>query len=229
MDPAPPGPPLLPPPLPPPLLFSPAPPPLWPGEPPPNAPLPRAAVLLVTASLAVVAVAIAGLFLVLTHRPVANASRPSDEASPSPPSTATTEAASQYLAAVAPVNADGDALHAALSADAALPCSCSPGEFSVRADTVARIPVLNRDLEAFQVVLQRIKSEVPSAAADVDKVIADNQQYMGYLAAAYRASQQRGSPGLGADITIATAFDHASGPDFVRLRADLGLPPPLSG
>jgi hypothetical protein len=179
--------------------------------------------------LAVVAVATAGLFLFLAHHRAAPTSQPSQRAAPTAPSAAVAEASRQYLAAVAPVNIDGDALHAALAADAALPCSCSPGEFAVRADTVARIPFLTRDLESFQVMLQQIKIEVPSLATDIDRVVADNQQYMGYLAAAYRAAHQSGSPGLGNDITIATAFDQASGPDFVRLRADLGLPPPPSG
>jgi hypothetical protein len=132
------------------------------------------------------------------------------------------------LAAVAPVNADGSRFHAALLADEALPCSCSPGEFAVRADALAVIPAIDRDTEALQVVLQTIRHEVPAIAADIDAVVLDNQQYTGYLAAAYRASQTKGSVGVGASINEAETVDQTSAPDFVRLRGDLGLPPPPS-
>jgi len=187
------------------------------------------------AALMVTLVATAGLFVFIGHRQVGSNSRPgstpsasSASASAAPVTGAVADAAAQYLAAVAPVNADGDRFHAALAADAALPCSCSPGEFAVRADALAEIPSLNRDTEALQVVLQRIKNEVPDIAVDVDAVVADNQQYMYYLAAAYRAAQD-GGVGVGDDIASATTLHSASAPNFVRLRHDLGLPPPPTG
>lgn len=150
-------------------------------------------------------------------------------ASESPPATpapaAFAEAGQQYLAAVAPVNADGSRFHAALLADEALPCSCSPGEFAVRADALAVIPTLNRDTEALQVVLQTMQEEVPALAADIEAVVTDNQRYMGYLADAYRASQIKNGA-VGYYISEAEAFDQTAVPDFARLRSDLGLPPP---
>ena len=161
-----------------------------------------------------------------TASPTTSASAP-NSASPSatPVSAAVAEAERQYLAVVAPVNADGDRLHAALVADESLPCTCSPGEFEVRADSLAVIPSINRDTEAMQVMLQTIKHEVPAVASDVDTVVLDNQQYTGYLAAAYRASQARNGA-VGYYMNEAEAVDQASRSDFGRLRSDLGLPPP---
>jgi hypothetical protein len=138
-----------------------------------------------------------------------------------------TLAGEQYLAAVAPVNADGSRFHAALLADEALPCTCSPGDFAIRADAIDVIPDIDRDTEALQVVLQTIKHDVPGVAADIDAVVADNQQYTGYLAAAYRASQVKNGA-VGYYISEAETVDAAAAPDFVRLRSDLGLPPPPS-
>ena len=70
-----------------------------------------------------------------------------------------------------------------------------------------------------------IKHEVPAAAADIDAVVVDNQQYTGDLAAAYRASQiKNGAVGL--YMNDAEAVYDASRSDFARLRVDLGLPPP---
>ena len=78
-----------------------------------------------------------------------------------------------------------------------MPCSCSPGEFAIRADSLAVIPSINNDTEAMQVVLQMIKHEVPAAASDIDTVVLDNQEYTDDLAAAYRASQvKNGAVGL---------------------------------
>jgi hypothetical protein len=90
-------------------------------------------------------------------------------------------------------------------------------------------PGLNRDIENLQVVLQTVKYHVPGLAADINTVVMDNQQYMYWLAAAYRSSEQPGEANVGSDISTAVALDTASGPDFVRLRADLGLPPPSTG
>jgi Na+-transporting methylmalonyl-CoA/oxaloacetate decarboxylase gamma subunit len=187
------------------------------------------------AVLALLAVATAGVFVFVGRHPVLSApgprSTPDATATPSatPEAAAIAEAAKQYLAAVVSVNADGDRFHAALAADAALPCSCSPGEFAIRADTVAQIPALSRDIENLQGVLQTIKYEAPGIAADINTVVMDNQQYVYWLAAAYRSSEQPGEANVGSDISTAVALDTASGPDFVRLRADLGLPPPPTG
>ncbi len=183
---------------------------------------------------------VAALFVVLfvgyRPAPVAAVTVPTATASPatspSPVATAPVSAAvvlagQQYLAAVAPVNADGSRFHAALLADEALPCTCSPGNFEVRADAIDVIPDIDRDTEALQVVLQNIKHDVPAVAADIDAVVADNQQYTGYLAAAYRASQVKNGA-VGYYINEAEAVDAAAAPDFVRLRRDLGLPPPPS-
>ncbi len=231
------GPPLdpSPPPLPPPLDPSPPPlPPSWPVPTPSDIASGRRAALSTLGALALLAIAAAGLTVFVVHHPVSSTSgQPSKHAATSPPSVtpvpaAIAEAAKQYLAAVAPVNADGGRFHAALAADAALPCSCSPGEFAIRADSLAQIPALNRDTESLQVVLQRIRYEVPGIAAGIDTVVTDNQQYMSWLAAAYRAAQSGGA-GVGNDISTAEALDNASRPDFVRLRSDLGLPPPSSG
>jgi hypothetical protein len=187
------------------------------------------------AVVAILAVATAAVFVFVGRHSVLSAPGPRSTtgASSTPSATAgaaaIAEAAKQYLAAVASVNADGDAFHAALAADASLPCSCSPGEFAIRADTLTQIPGLNRDIENLQGVLQTIKYHVPGIAADINTVVMDNQQYMYWLAAAYRSSAQPGEANVGADISTAVALDTASGPDFVRLRADLGLPPPPSG
>jgi hypothetical protein len=112
-------------------------------------------------------------------------------------------------------------------ADEGLPCTCSPGEFEVRADAIDVIPDIDRDTEALQVVLQEIKRDVPAIAADVDAVVEDNVQYTGYLAQAYQASQTKGGA-VGYYINEAEAVDQGAAPDFVRLRSDLGLPPPPS-
>jgi hypothetical protein len=138
-----------------------------------------------------------------------------------------TLAGQQYLAAVAPVNADGSRFHAALLADESLPCTCSPGDFEIRADAIGVIPAIDRDTEALQVVLQTIKHNVPSLATDIDAVVADNQRYTAYLAAAYQVSQVKNGA-VGYDINEAETVDAAAAPDFVRLRSDLGLPPPPS-
>jgi hypothetical protein len=161
-----------------------------------------------------------------TASPTTSASAPSSSnASATPVSAAVAQAGRQYLAAVVPVNADGDRFHAALEADESLPCTCSPGEFKVRADSIAVIPSIDRDTEAMQVVLQTIKHEVPAVADDIDAVVLDNQEYMGYLAAAYRASQIKNGA-VGYYIGEAETVDQASRSDFARLRSDLGLPPP---
>jgi hypothetical protein len=154
---------------------------------------------------------------------------PASSPSPSsaPVSAAVTLAGQQYLAAVGPVNADGSRFHAALLADQALPCTCSPGEFEIRADAIDVIPDIDRDTEALQVVLQQIKHDVPAIAADIDAVVTDNQQYTGYLAAAYRASEVKNGA-VAYYIGEAETVDAAAAPDFVRLRSDLGLPPPPS-
>ena len=140
-------------------------------------------------------------------------------------SAAVAEAGQQYLAVVAPVNADGDRLLAALEADESVPCTCSPGEFAIRADSLAVIPSINNDTEAMQVVLQMIKHEVPAAASDIDTVVLDNQEYTDDLAAAYRASQVKNGA-VGLYMSEAEAVYDASRSDFARLRVDLGLPPP---
>jgi hypothetical protein len=187
------------------------------------------------AVLALLAVATAGVVVFVGRHPVLSApgplSTPDATTTPSatPGAAAIAAAAKQYLAAVVSVNADGDRFHAALAADAALPCSCSPGEFAIRADTLDQIPALNRDIENLQGVLQSIKYEVPGIASDINTVVMDNQQYMYWLAAAYRSSEQPGEANVGSDISTGVALDTASAPDFVRLRADLGLPPPPSG
>jgi hypothetical protein len=161
-----------------------------------------------------------------TASPTTSATPPSAATPASTPvSAAVAEAEQQYLTVVAPVNADGDQLLAALEADESLPCTCSPGEFEVRADSIAVIPSINRDTEAMQLMLQTIKHEVPAAASDIDTVVLDNQQYTGYLAAAYRASQIKNGA-VGYDMNEAEAVDQASRSDFARLRSDLGLPPP---
>lgn len=158
--------------------------------------------------------------------PTASVSAPSSTSpSATPVSAALAEAGQQYLAAVAPVNADGDRLNAALEADASLPCTCSPGEFEVRADSIAVIPSIDNDTEAMQVVLQMIRHEVPALAADIDAVVLDNQQYTDDLAAAYRASQMKNGA-AGADMSEAEAVYLADRSDFAVLRSDLGLPPP---
>jgi hypothetical protein len=185
--------------------------------------------------LAVAAVAVVVLTGIGRHPIVSTSGLGSKHAASSvqpsatPLTAAIAEAGNQYLAAVAPVNADGDRFVAALAADETMPCSCSPGEFAIRADAVAVIPQLSTDTESLQVVLQTIRHEVPSIAADIDAVVLDNQRYTDYLAAAYRASQQSGAAGLGADVTTAQAIYQASRPDFARLRSDLGLPPPPTG
>jgi hypothetical protein len=187
------------------------------------------------AVVALLAVATVGVFAFAGRHPAPSAPGPqstsgaTSTASATPGAAAIADAAKQYLAAVASVNVDGDRFHAALAADSALPCSCSPGEFAIRADTLVQIPALNRDIENFQGVLQTIKYRLPGFAADINAVVMDNQQYMYWLAAAYRSSAQPGEANVGSDISTAVALDTASGPDFVRLRADLGLPPPPSG
>jgi hypothetical protein len=235
MDPEPPPLQQSPPPLPPAAYPAPPPPPpLWPAA-PPEAPDGSHVARWTFAVLTLLAVATAGVFVFVGRHPVLSApsprSTPDATATPSatPGAATIAEAAKQYLAAVVSVNADGDRFHAALAADAALPCSCSPGEFAIRADTVAQIPALNRDIENLQGVLGTIKYEVPVIAADINTVVMDNQQYMYWLAAAYRSSEQPGEANVGSDISTAVALDTASGPDFVRLRADLDLPPPPSG
>jgi hypothetical protein len=188
--------------------------------------------------LAVVAVVLVAL---VGWHPAGSASRPAGKQPASPTTAASVpssaipsatpvpaavaQAGQQYLAAVAPVNADGDRLLAALDADESVPCTCSPGEFAVRADSIAVIPSIDRDTEAMQVVLQTIKHEVPAVAADIDAVVLDNQQYTGYLAAAYRASQVKNGA-VGADMSEAETVELADRSDFARLRSDLGLPPP---
>jgi hypothetical protein len=88
------------------------------------------------------------------------------------------------------------------------------------------IPAIDRDTEALQMALHTIRNEVPAIATDIDVAVLDNQQYTGYLAAAYRASQTKGGVGVGAYISEAETVDQTSRPDFARLRVDLGLPPP---
>ena len=232
----------------PPLLFgTPQPPPAWPPTTSPEASSQTHALRWIAGAGTILAVA--GVLIVAlvgwhppgsaasavarqTTSPTTSASAPSTTTAPAtaipsvaPVSAAVAEAGRQYLAAVAPVNADGAQLTAAIDADEALPCTCSPGEFEIRADTLAVIPLINRDTEAMQVVLQMIKHEVPAAAADIDAVVVDNQQYTGDLAAAYRASQiKNGAVGL--YMNDAEAVYDASRSDFARLRVDLGLPPP---
>jgi hypothetical protein len=177
-----------------------------------------------------------GILLFVGHRPaVASIAPPTRGASPpstpapsaTPVSAAVTLAGQQYLAAVAPVNADGSRFHAALLADEGLPCTCSPGEFEVRADAISVIPTLDKDTEALQRVLQNIKTEVPAIAADIATVVADNVQYTGYLAEAYQASQVKNGT-VGYYINEAEDVDEGAAPDFARVRSDLGLPPPPS-
>jgi hypothetical protein len=235
MDPEPP--PRYQPPSPPPIHGHPPPlPPPWPAHAPPAGPRGGHLVQWTFGTLTLLAVAAAALFVFVGHHPTPPASgqRSPHNVRSAPPSAtpvpgAIAKAANQYLAAVASINADGDRFHAALAADASLPCSCSPGEFAIRADSLTQIPALNRDIESLQGVLGTIKYEVPGIAADIDTVVRDNQQYMYWLAAAYRASAQSGEAGVGNDISTAVALDTASAADFVRLRSDLGLPPPPSG
>jgi hypothetical protein len=161
-----------------------------------------------------------------TARPTTSAIAPSVAIpSATPVSAAVAEAGQQYLAAVAPVNADGARFDAALDADASLPCTCSPGEFAIRQDTIDVIPSIDNDTEALQVVLQTIKHDVPAIGADIDAVVLDNQEYTDDLAAAYRASQITNGA-IGAYIDEAQAVYAADRSDFARLRSDLGLPPP---
>jgi hypothetical protein len=185
-------------------------------------------------ALGFLAVAAVCILLFVGHRPaVATIAPPTQSASPvstptssaTPVSAAVTLAGEQYLAAVAPVNADGSRFHAALLADEGLPCTCSPGEFEVRADALSVIPTLDKDTAALQTVLQNIEHEVPAIAADISTVVADNVQYTGYLADAYRASQIKNGA-VGYYINEAEAVDEGAAPDFARVRSDLGLPPP---
>ena len=170
----------------------PLPPPLYetPPAPPPWAATTAAAassqshvvrwILGASALLAVAAVVIvtlvgwhpAGLTSSPTSRVTTNPTSPASATtaatpSPTPVPAAVAEAGQLYLAAVAPVNADGDRFLAALEADEALPCTCSPGEFAVRADAIAVIPSIESDTEAMQVVLQEIKHDVPALGADI--------------------------------------------------------------
>ena len=201
MDPQPPPLDGWPPPLPPPMYSSPPAPPAWPAPVSQEAPSTPHLVRWTLSALTFIAVAAVVAFVFIGRHPAAltsipapkQAASPSASASPSatPVSAAVAEAGQQYLAAVVPVNADGSRFHAALLADEGLPCTCSPGDFEVRADALAVIPAIDRDTEALQVVLQTIKHEVPAIAADIDAVVLDNQQYTGYLAAAYRASQTK--------------------------------------
>ena len=148
----------------PPLLFgTPQPPPAWPPTTSPEASSQTHALRWIAGAGTILAVA--GVLIVAlvgwhppgsaasavarqTTSPTTSASAPSTTTAPAtaipsvaPVSAAVAEAGRQYLAAVAPVNADGAQLTAALDADEALPCTCSPGEFEIRADTLAVIPV----------------------------------------------------------------------------------------
>lgn len=236
MDPQPPPLDGWPPPAPPPLSATPPAPPAWP---PPTYQEGRSshAVHWTLGALGLLAVATVCILLFVGRQTAALTSIPAPTATAStaaspppteaPVSAAVTKAGQQYLAAVAPVNADGSRFHAALLADESLPCTCSPGDFEIRADAVAVIPTIDRDTEAFQMVLQTIKSEVPAMTADIDAVVLDNQEYTGYLAAAYRASKIKNGA-VGYYINQAETVDETAVPDFVRLRSDLGLPPPPS-
>jgi hypothetical protein len=224
------------PPLPPPVNVSPPAPPAWPPPAYQQVTRPSQAVRWTLGAVAFLAVAALFVVLFVGYRPapvaaiVAPTPTATPASSPSPSaavSAAVTLAGQQYLAAVAPVNADGSRFHAALLADEALPCTCSPGDFEIRADAIDVIPTIETDTEALQVVLQMIKHDVPAIAADIDAVVADNQKYTGYLAAAYRAAQVKNGA-VGNDIGEAETVDAAAAPDFVRLRSDLGLPPPPS-
>jgi hypothetical protein len=236
MDPQPPPLGGWPPPLPPPVEPSPPAPPAWPPPAYDNVTGPSHAVRWTLGALGFLAVVAVGILLFVGHRPaVASIAPPTQSQSPAstpsssatPVSAAVTLAGQQYLAAVAPVNADGSRFHAALLADEGLPCTCSPGEFEVREDALSVIPTLDKDTEALQVVLQNIKTEVPAIAADIDTVVADNVQYTGYLADAYQASQTKGGA-VGYYIGEAEAVDQGAASDFARVRSDLGLPAPPS-
>jgi len=224
-------------PLPPPVNAPPPAPPAWPPPAYQEISGPSHAVRWTLGAIAFLLVAAVLIFLFIARRTPAVATIPAPTATPSPASSPTpsgtpvsAEAATAgqlYLAAVAPVNADGDRFHAALLADEGLPCTCSPGEFEVRADAISVIPDIDRDTEALQVVLQEIKRDVPAIGADIDAVVEDNVQYTGYLAEAYQASQTKGGT-VGYYINEAEDVDQGAAPDFVRLRSDLGLPPPPS-
>ncbi len=238
MDPQPPPLDGWPPSLPPQVFGTPPPPPPWPPTTPPETSsqthalrwIAGAGTLLAVAGVLIVALvgwhppgSAANSVAKQTTSPTTSATAPTLATAPStaipsvaPVSAAVAEAGRQYLAVVGPVNADGDQLIAALVADEALPCTCSPGEFEIRADALAVIPLINRDTEAMQVVLQMIKHEVPAAAADIDAVVVDNQEYMEDLGDAHNASQiKNGAVGL--YMNDAEAVYDASRPDFARI------------
>jgi hypothetical protein len=230
-------------PLPPPLYETPPAPPPWAATTAAEASGQSHVVRWILGASALLAVAAVVMVTLVGWHPAGLTSSPAARATTNPTSpviataaatpssttvpAAVAEAGQLYLAAVAPVNADGDRFLAALEADEALPCTCSPGEFAVRADAIAVIPSIESDTEAMQVVLREIKHDVPALSTDIDAVVLDNQKYTGYLAAAYRASEVKNGA-VGYDINEAEAEDQTSRPDFARLRSDLGLPPPPS-
>ena len=147
--------------------------------------------------------------------------------SPTPLSAAAIQAGREYLAVVAPLNAAEDAFYLTLSADMSKPCSCAKGEFDP-STAMALIPGIDRDLIAFQTTLTKIKSEVPGIYADVDPVMSGNQLVLSDYAQAYTGWQQHDPTSMSRIADIDTQ-ETAAHPDIVRLRADLGLPPPAAG
>lgn len=179
-----------------------------------------------------------GLFLV-GHRsaaPVTDSAAvasPAASATPTPAPTAAPISAAaiaaghEYLAVVAPLNAAETTFGLTLTAAMHRPCACPAGEFDA-SPAMKLIPGIDRDLEAFQVTLEKIKKEVPSLLNDIDPVESGNQLVLSDYARAYTGWQQNDPSATDRIADVATQ-ETAARADITRLRADLGLPPPAGG
>ena len=188
---------------------------------------------LVSAAVGFVALLVLVVAGSAVHPPAANSAALVSPATPTPSPRATGHAVTAaeaaagklYAAATAPINAAEQSFSAAWSADEKRPCTCPSGEHDQTA-AMALVPRIETALQGMKDTLLTIRHQVPALAGEADLVRTDADLVLQDFKSAYRAFTNQDTNAMGKSLNAASSDQGAALQDIVRLRFDLGLPPP---
>jgi hypothetical protein len=188
---------------------------------------------LVSAAVGVVAVLVLVVAGAAVHAPTVNSAAlvfpATPTASPRPTghaiTAAETAAGKLYLVAAAAVNTAEREFDTAWVAAENAPCRCSSGQHDQSA-AMALVPRIETALLGMRDTLLKIQQQVPSVSGQIDIVRTDDDLVLQEFKGAYQAFTNQDLSAMGKSLDAAAAEQSSSEQDFVRLRFDLGLPPP---
>ena len=138
---------------------------------------------------------------------------------------AQTAAGKLYVAAAATINATEKSFSAAWTADEQRPCACADGQHDQTA-AMALVPHIETALQGMKDTLLTIRRQVTSVAGQVDLALTDADLVLQDFKGAYKAFVDQDLTAMGKSLDAAAADQAGSEKDLLRLRFDLGLPPP---